>query len=144
MPGFEPRFISFSACGFATVPTELDYFGSFPSDIKKIFLGKAGDVMILKHQKGTRKMPCGMCQQAVHVSLTGFCAFHHLRDWFVWVFERVSFVVSIRAASSSLYSVLFSLFRALLHVTYISTPGVSNVPFIRSSAVFCRPSAVNM
>jgi hypothetical protein len=55
VPGFEPRFIS-PACGFATVPTELGYSGSFPSDIEEIFLVKTGGVMVLKRQNGTRKM----------------------------------------------------------------------------------------
>jgi hypothetical protein len=84
-------------------------------------------------------MPCGLCHQAVHVELNGFCVFHHLRDWFVWVLNGH---VGHLYPWSQLLFVFRAVFRALLHVTYISTPGVSNVLFICSGEVFRRQCTV--
>jgi hypothetical protein len=84
-------------------------------------------------------MPCGIYHRAVDVELTGFCVFHHLRDWFVWVLNAQ---VSHLYPWSQMLFVFRAVFRALLHVTSISTPGVWNVLFIRSSEVFCRQCTV--
>ena len=69
--------------------------------------------------------------------------FHRLYDWFVRVLNGE---VCHLCPCSQLLAVFRAVYfiRALLHVTRISTPGVSNVPTVHSSAVFCRRSTMTI
>jgi hypothetical protein len=104
--------------------------------------------MILEHQNGAREMLL-VCLAVYATRLFTFDSpcfgvFHRLRDWFV---RGLNGWVCHLYPCSQLLSVFHAVFvfrAALLHVTCIATPGVSNVPFIRCSEVFCRHRPVTI